>query len=33
MLTLLERNTLEVGLAHNLGEDRLREDPQELVGI
>ena len=33
MLVLLERNTCEVGLAHNLGEDRVWEDCQELVGI
>ena len=33
MLALLERNTREFGLAHNLGEDRVREDLQELVGI
>ena len=33
MLALLERNTHEVGLAHNLGEDRVREDLQELVRI
>ena len=28
MLTLLERNAREVGLSHNLGEDRVREDRQ-----
>ena len=33
MLALLERNAREVGLSHNLGEDRVREDRQELVGI
>ena len=33
MLALLERNTRKVGLAHNLGEDRVWEDLQELVGI
>ena len=33
MIALLERNNLEVGLAHNLGEDRVREDSQELVGV
>ena len=33
MLALLERNTRKFGIAHNLGEDRVREDLQELVGI
>ena len=33
MLALLERNTREFGLAHNPGEDRGRDDLQELVGI
>ena len=33
MLALLERNTHKVGIAHNLGEDRVREDRQELVGV
>ena len=33
MIAQLERNTRKVGLAHNLGEYRVREDPQELVGI
>ena len=33
MIVLLEPDTREVGLAHNLGEDRVREDRQELVGI
>ena len=33
MLALLERNAREVGFSHNLGEDRVREDRQELVGI
>ena len=33
MLALLERNACEVGISHNLGEDRVREDRQELFGI
>ena len=33
MLALLERNAHEVGLSHNIGEDRVWEDRQELVGI
>ena len=33
MLALLERNAREVGISHNLCEDRVREDCQELVGI
>ena len=33
MLALLERNAREVGLSDNLGEDRVQEDRQELVGI
>ena len=33
MLAQLERNAREVGLSDNLGEDRVREDRQELVGI
>ena len=33
MLALLELNTLEVRFAHNLGEDWVREDRQELVGV
>ena len=33
MLPLLECNTLEVGFSHNLGEDQLREDRQELVDV
>ena len=33
MLALLEHNAREVGLAHNIGEDRVWEDRQELVGI
>ena len=33
MLALLERNACEVGISHNLGEDRVQEDRQELVGI
>ena len=32
MLALLERNACEVGLSDNIGEDRVREDRQELVG-
>ena len=33
VLALLECNAREVGLSHNLGEDRVREDSKELVGI
>ena len=33
MLALLERNAREVGFADNLGDDRVWEDRQELVGI
>ena len=33
MLTPLERNAREVGFSDNLGEDWVREDRQELVGI
>ena len=33
MLALLECNAREVGLSHNLGEDQVWEDRQELVGI
>ena len=33
MLALLERNAREVGLSHNIGEDQVREDRQELVDI
>ena len=33
MLALLERNACEVGLSDNIGEDRMREKRQELVGI
>ena len=33
MLALLERNAREVGFAKNLGEYRVRENRQELVGI
>ena len=33
MFALLERNAREVGLSHNFGEDWVREDRQELVGI
>ena len=33
MLALLERNAREVGLSHNVGEERVREDRQELVRI
>ena len=33
MLALLERNARKVGLSKNLGEDPVREDRQELVGI
>ena len=33
MLALLERKTLEVGLTHNIGEDRVREDRQYLVSV
>ena len=33
MLVLLERNAREVGLSHNLGEYRVQEGRQELVGI
>ena len=33
MIALLERNSREVGLSHNLGEDRVQEDRQELFGI
>ena len=33
MIAILDRNAREVGLSHNLGEDRVREDRQELVGI
>ena len=33
MIALLERNNIEVGFAHNLGEDGVREDRQELVGV
>ena len=33
MLALLERNAREVGFSDNLGEDQVREDRQDLVGI
>ena len=33
MLALSECDTREVGLTHNLGEDRVREDRRELFGI
>ena len=33
MIALLEHNARKVGLSHNLGEGRVREDRQELVGI
>ena len=33
MLALSELNACEVGFSNNLGEDRVREDRQELVGI
>ena len=33
MLALLESNAREVGISHNLGEDQVREDRQELVRI
>ena len=33
MLALLEPNAREVGLSHNLGEEQVQEDRQELVGI
>ena len=33
MLALLEHNTREVGLAHNIGEDRVQEDRHKLVSI
>ena len=33
MLDLLERNAHDVGLSKNIGEDRVWEDRQELVGI
>ena len=33
MLALLERNARKFGLSHDLGEDRVWEDRQELVGI
>ena len=33
MLALLECDTRKVGLVHNLGEDQVREDRQDLVGI
>ena len=33
MLALLERNAREVGFADDLGEHRVREHRQELVGV
>ena len=33
VLALLERNAREVGFADNIGEHRVRENRQELVGI
>ena len=33
MLALLEHNARKVGISHNLGEDRVQEDRQDLVGI
>ena len=33
MLALLERNARKVGFADNLGEHRVRENRQELVGV
>ena len=33
MLALLERNACKVGFSDNLGEDRVRKNRQELVGI
>ena len=33
MIALLDRNASEVGFSDNLGEDRVREDRQDLVGI
>ena len=33
MIDLLERNAREVGFADNIGEQRVQENRQELVGI